>query len=111
LTEHAFLTFYVTAILLLSADGLPWHSLCVRIRPVLGLEGKKYNFVLSFTMYQKNGNFLLLLSYLMKKMFYQVLTGINIAFPALMTIWMFFMPRSPVFLVEKVRKVIRKRRR
>ncbi len=52
------------------------------------------------------GIFVHLLSYFMRKLFYQVLTGINIAFPALMTIWMFFMPRSPVFLVEKVRKVI-----
>lgn len=32
---------------------------------------------------------------------WKVLTGINIIFPALMTIWMFFMPRSPVFLMEK----------
>ncbi len=49
LTEYAFLTFYVLPILLFLADGLPRHSLCVRIRPVPELEGKKYNFALNLT--------------------------------------------------------------
>ena len=30
-----------------------------------------------------------------------VLTGICIAFPTLMAVWMFFMPRSPVYLLSK----------
>ena len=34
----------------------------------------------------------------------QVLSGINIIFPALMLVWMYFMPRSPVFLMEKVQR-------
>ena len=32
---------------------------------------------------------------------YKVLSGVCILFPALMALWMVFMPRSPVFLVSK----------
>ena len=32
---------------------------------------------------------------------FQVSTGLCIIFPALMAAWMFFMPRSPVFLITK----------
>ena len=34
---------------------------------------------------------------------YQVMTGIFLFIPLLMTVWMFFMPESPVFLVSKGR--------
>ena len=52
--------------------------------------------------HQDRGRFLALLDAASWKASHrQMLSGIAIIFPVLMVVWMFFMPRSPVYLITK----------